>query len=154
MQVSGPLPISWGCQGRWDGAGRGVQWYVSSNFAFPLFHSVPVAERGHTGTSIEDVKEVTEKFGPLKAVLGAIPAIYPNREVRRQQPQDPTLMGAFQESVAVENKVEVLLSHVVALEECFDSRPGDVTEQRRRDQLIRCVIAPPLNLDLITFQRV
>ena len=117
-------------------------------FPFPLFHSVPVAERGHTGTSLEDVKEVTEKFGPLKAVLGAVPAIYANREVRRQQPQNSTLMNTSQESVAVGNKVEVLLSHVVALEECFDSRPGDVTEQRRRDQLIRYFTCHCLSFEL------
>ena len=35
------------------------------------------------------------------------------------------------------NKVEVLLPRVAALEEHFDSRPGDVAEQRRRDELIQ-----------------
>ena len=42
--------------------------------AFALFHCVQVAERDCKGVSLEDVKGATEKFGPLKAVLGAIPA--------------------------------------------------------------------------------
>ena len=116
--------------------------------AFALFHRVQVTQRDCKGTSLEDVKGATEKFGPLKAVLGAIPAIYANREVRRQQPQDSSLMNTPQESVAIGNKVEVLLSHVVTLEECFDSRPGDVTEQRRRDQLIRYVTCHCLSCEL------
>ena len=40
------------------------------------------------------------------------------------------------------NKVEVLLPRVVALEEHFDSRPGDVAEQRPRDELVRYVTMP------------
>ena len=51
----------------------------------------------------------------------------------------------------MENKIEILLSHVVALEELFDSRPGDVAEQRRRDELIQYAVVPPLNLDPSTF---
>ena len=37
------------------------------------------------------------------------------------------------------NKIKILLSHVVLLEEYLDSRPGDVAEQRRRDELIRYI---------------
>ena len=37
------------------------------------------------------------------------------------------------------NKVEVLLPRIAALEEHFDSRPSDVAEQRRRDELIQYV---------------
>lgn len=40
-----------------------------------------------------------------------------------------------QAAVAVGNKTEDLLSRIVALEKHFDSRPSDVAEQRRRDQL-------------------
>ena len=47
------------------------------------------------------------------------------------------------------NKLSNLLSRVVALESCFDSRPSDVAEQRRRNDLIRCVSIPPLLLVLI-----
>ena len=62
------------------------------------------------------------------------------------------LTNAFQGFVVVvENKIQVLLSHIVALEGCFDSRPGDAEEQRRRGEIIRYVIASPLNLDLSTF---
>ena len=37
----------------------------------------------------------------------------------------------------MENKVANLLARIVVLEERFDTRPGDVAEQRRRDDLIR-----------------
>ena len=39
-------------------------------------HDVPVAERARMGA-----QDDTEKFGPLKVVLGAIPALYANHEV-------------------------------------------------------------------------
>ncbi|KAF9642557.1 hypothetical protein BDM02DRAFT_3133008 [Thelephora ganbajun] len=61
-------------------------------------------------------------LGPLKAVLRTIAAVHANH----------------QETVAIGNKIEVLLSCIVALEERFDSRPGDVEEQRRRRELIGC----------------
>ena len=37
------------------------------------------------------------------------------------------------------NRIKNLLSHVVSLEERFNSRPSDVADQRRRDELIRYV---------------
>ena len=50
----------------------------------------------------------------------------------------------FQESVAIGKKVEVLLPHIVRLEESLDSRPGDVAELERRDILIQyAMIYPP-----------
>ena len=55
-------------------------------------------------------------------------------------------MNSLQGSAAVGDKIEVLLSHVVALEDFFDSRPGDVAEQRRRDELIEYVVVPPFEL--------
>ena len=42
----------------------------------------------------------------------------------------------FQGTVAVERYIENLLPRVIALEEHFDSRPGDVAEHRRREELI------------------
>ena len=51
----------------------------------------------------------------------------------------------------MENEIEPLLLDVAILEESLDSRPGDVAEQRRRDELIRYVITPPLDLDLSSF---
>ena len=53
---------------------------------FTLLYNVPVAKRARKGTLLGDPKEATEKFGPLKVVLGAIPAEYANREVRSYLP--------------------------------------------------------------------
>ncbi|KAF9643731.1 hypothetical protein BDM02DRAFT_3191288 [Thelephora ganbajun] len=59
-------------------------------------------------------------LGPLKAVLRTIAAGYANH----------------QETVGIGNKIEVLLSRIVALEARFHSRPEDVEEQRHRSELI------------------
>ncbi|KAF9646611.1 hypothetical protein BDM02DRAFT_3270823 [Thelephora ganbajun] len=74
-------------------------------------------------------------LGPLKAVLRTIAAVHANH----------------QETVAIGNKIEVLLSCIVALEERFDSRPGDVEEQRRRRELIGYVVIPPSDAVLSSF---
>ena len=43
------------------------------------------------------------------------------------------------------NKVVTLLSRIVALEDCFDSPPSSVAEQRRRGDLIwYATTLPPL----------
>ena len=49
-----------------------------------------------------------------------------------------------QETAVVENKVANLLPRIASLGERFDTRPGSVAEQRRRDDLIRYVTIPPL----------
>lgn len=54
--------------------------------ALALFRYVPAAKRAREGTSLSDPTEVGEKFGPLKAILGTILAVYANREVRSQPP--------------------------------------------------------------------
>ena len=46
-----------------------------------LAYRAPVAKRARKDTLLKDGGS-TEKFGPLKVVLGAIPALYANREVR------------------------------------------------------------------------
>jgi hypothetical protein len=46
-----------------------------------LSHHVPAAKRAREGTLLGDASEATEKFGPLKFVLGSIPALFANREV-------------------------------------------------------------------------
>ena len=61
-------------------------------------HDVPVAERARRGTLLGGAQGDTEKFGPLKVVLGAIPAIYANHEVRlkpcaQHSPFTNTLLG-------------------------------------------------------------
>ena len=47
-----------------------------------LAYRAPVAKRARKGTLLEGVGGNGEKFGPLKVALGAIPALYANREVR------------------------------------------------------------------------
>ena len=57
---------------------------------------MPAAERALKGILFGDTKEAIGKFGPLRAVLGAIPAVYANREVRRKYPsQIPPLTNKF-----------------------------------------------------------
>ena len=108
-------------------------------FAIP--HRVPVAEGYYKGTSLEvageAAGEAAEKFGPLKVALNSIPPLYANHQVRQQSPWYSPLTNSFQESAAIANKIEILLSDVVDLEKCFDSRPGDVAELGRRYVLIR-----------------
>ena len=65
----------------------------------------------------------------------------------------PHLKTRFQESVAVENKIGGILSRVVSLEEHFNSRPSDVAEQRRRDDLIWYAMTPPLHCALTFLKR-
>lgn len=59
-----------------------------------------------------------------------------------------------QGSVTIGNKIKVLLLHVVALEECLDSRPGNVAERRRREKLIGYAHFLPSDLVLSSPQRV
>lgn len=53
-------------------------------------------------------------------------------------------------AAAAENKIEGLIPRVVALEEHFGSCPGDVEEQRRREELILYATTPPLS-QVLTF---
>ena len=48
---------------------------------FAFIHDVAVAKRARRGTLLGGAQDDTEKFGPLKVVLGAIPALYANHEV-------------------------------------------------------------------------
>ena len=57
--------------------------------ALAFLQLLAVAKRARRGTVIGDAttnidasQDVTEKFGPLKVVLGSIPAIYANSQVR------------------------------------------------------------------------
>ena len=114
---------------------------------------MPAAKRARKRTPLRDPNGAIEKCGPLKAVLGAVPTVFANREVGSQPPSRIFLpqMNYQQGSAVVGNKIEALLSHVVALEEFFDLRPGDVAEQRCWDELLQYVVVPPFNLDLSTF---
>jgi hypothetical protein len=62
----------------------------------------------------------------------------------------PVWLSNMQGSTAARNKIDVL-SRIVALEQSFNSRPGNVAEQRRRDELLRYVAIPPLCLAALTF---
>ena len=94
-------------------------------------------------------------FGPLRAILGAISAVYTDHKVR-SQPLLTILLSRVdsQETVVTKNKIEDILSRVAILETLFATSPGDVAEQRRRDQLIRYVVIPPLDSILSSIQQV
>ena len=47
-----------------------------------LAYRAPAAKRARKGSLLEGVGGNTEKFGPLKVVLGGIPPLYANHEVR------------------------------------------------------------------------
>ncbi|KAF9786262.1 hypothetical protein BJ322DRAFT_775758 [Thelephora terrestris] len=76
---------------------------------------------GGTAFHVDGTTHAAQRFGPLKSILGAIHEVYANDEG----------------TVAIGNRIEGLLSRVIALERSFDSRPSDVPERRRRDEL-RC----------------
>ena len=48
----------------------------------------------------------------------------------------------LQGTITIGNKIEGLLSRVVALEARFATPPGEVEEQRRRRELIRYAVLP------------
>ena len=95
---------------------------------------------GGVATPIDATRDAMDGFGPLKAVLGDISAVYDNYEVRSRPPtQNSSLTN---QSAAIGNKIGVLLSHLAALEAGFATCPGDgnVAELRRRRELIRYAI--------------
>ena len=51
----------------------------------------------------------------------------------------------LQEAAQVSNKVEDLISHIIALEELCGAPAGDLVEQGRRTELTRYVIFLPLD---------
>ena len=60
-----------------------------------LIYRAPVEKRARRGTLLGG-EAATERFGPLKVVLGAIPALYSNREVRLVSPAPTSpLVNAF-----------------------------------------------------------
>ena len=60
-----------------------------------LIYRVPVAKRARRATLLGG-EAATERFGPLKVVLGAIPALHANRKVRLVSPAPSSpLMNAF-----------------------------------------------------------
>ena len=56
---------------------------MGTSIPLALTNRAPVAKGAREGTSLAGVESDTEKkFGPLKVVLEAIPALYANHEVR------------------------------------------------------------------------
>lgn len=113
---------------------------VRSNIAMVLafVYRVLVMTSSREATPPRSARDGARKLGSLKAALEVIIHLYANHEVSfRPLPQNPLSQIHLQESVAVGNKVENLLSRINALEERFGSRPDDVAEQRRRGKLIR-----------------
>ena len=61
-------------------ASRGMR---RTTIVLALSYRDPAAKRARKGTLLGDANEAAEKFGPLKVVLGAIPAVFANRKVRQ-----------------------------------------------------------------------
>ena len=59
---------------------------VGESAAFAPSYDLPVAKISRKGTLPLGVSEDTERFSPLKTVLGSIPAAFANREVRFHLP--------------------------------------------------------------------
>ena len=112
----------------------------------PLVYCAPVPKKAREETpKLRGAKSDTEKFGPLKAALGNIPALCANHTVRLRPLLTTIISHSFQETVSVGNKISNLLSRIVVLENYFDSPPSSVPEQRRRFDLIQCgATIPPL----------
>ena len=87
------------------------------------------------GTAVPVDKGAAHGFSALVAVLSVVSTNY---KVRLSIPtQNPSLTNQPQGIPAVENRIKNLLSHIVAIEDHFDSRPGDVAELNRRSEVIR-----------------
>ena len=50
--------------------------------ASAFIHRAPAAKKTHESTLLGGAKGNTEKFGPLKVVLGKIPGLFADRTVR------------------------------------------------------------------------
>ena len=79
-------------------------------------------------------EEARRVFGHLKAVLSSVFAHHQG------------LLWFLAQELAVGRMIEDFLSRVTALENHFDVPPSDVTEQRRRDGVIRYATIPPVVL--------
>ena len=90
----------------------------------------------------EVAKGASEAFGPLKAVLMTVSAVYDQYKVH-QLPSArnflPTLTH-LQGTVAVKDKIDVLLSRITKLEKVFEKPSVDEEERGRRKELLLFVI--------------
>jgi hypothetical protein len=125
----------------------------------PLTHTPAVKNTvpGGVATPVDIETETTDVFGSLRVALGAIHAVYANREVRLRSPPLKAFhqRAHLQETTTIRDIIESLLSRIVALGTRFvETSPSDMEELRRRSDLIRYIIAPPFNLVLRSFQQV
>ena len=98
-------------------------------------------------------KEGADGFKTLKTLLERTPTVYANHKVRHYPLLEvPVRLTSLQESVAVGNKVILLLSHIASLDALFATPPGDKPELRRRDELILYVAFPLCQRVLNSFQ--
>ena len=88
-------------------------------------------------------EEAGRVFGPLKAVLYSVSA---HCKVRLWFLALIPLGQTLPQELVVGRKIEDVLSRLTALENRFDVPPSDVTEQRRRDDVIRYATIPPVVL--------
>ena len=58
-----------------------------------LAHRAPVAKRARKGTLLEGVEDSTKGFGPLKVILGGIPPLYADHEVRLKPSAQTSLLA-------------------------------------------------------------
>ena len=110
---------------------------------------------GGAAMALDVASEAAEAFGPLKAVLGVITKVYTEYEVCScPLSRNPFLMTHPQETVAVKNKINNLLSRITRLDALFATPACDVVEKGRRDELLQYGIIPHLDLVLILYQQV
>lgn len=92
-------------------------------------------------------------FTPLKAALGALIVIYTNYKVSLYP-----LVGVhfsrlhLQETTAVKDKIEAILSRIAKLEEIFKVPAGDEAGEKRRSELLRYAIVLLLASALTSFK--
>lgn len=85
--------------------------------------------------------EASNGFYSLEALLQSVSDAYIHDEVRPRPPlQTHVCLTALQESGAVRNKIEVLLSRITSLGTLFSNPPENVGDQRRRTELIWHVV--------------
>ena len=89
--------------------------------------------------ALDIAKESADALGPLKSVLGGIAAILKHCEVR--QPFCVLVLTSdrvcLQQTTAVRNQIQVLLSRIATLETIFSSPTDDREEQNRRGDSLR-----------------
>ena len=90
---------------------------------------------------VDIAKGPAEAFGPLKAVLESVSVLCEKYQVRLIVPfEDIRRQSHLQNTAAVKDKIEVLLSRVAALEKLFKQPAGDEKEIKRREGMSMYVI--------------